>query len=46
MHELLTLEEIISDVGIRMTIEVIAQKLKINHIFSLDVVVCPFLKGM
>jgi hypothetical protein len=45
MHELLTLEEKIGD-STGVTIEVVAQKLKINRHSSLNVVVCPFLGGM
>jgi hypothetical protein len=46
MHELLTLEKRISDVSIGVNVKVIAQKLKINHHSSLDVMVCPFSEGI
>jgi hypothetical protein len=45
VHELLTLEEKIGG-STGVTVEVVVQKLKINHQSSLDVVVCPFLGGM
>jgi hypothetical protein len=46
MHELFTLEEIIGDVNKGVIVEAVAQKLKISHHSSLDMVVCPFLEGM
>jgi hypothetical protein len=46
MHELIIFEERIGDVSTKMIIEVIAQKLKISHQFSLNVMICPFFRGM